>query len=32
MEYVVEYTDEFELWWNGLTEAEIEELRQEKTD
>ncbi len=26
MEYVVEYTDEFELWWNDLTEAEQEDI------
>jgi len=22
MKWVVEYTDEFELWWSGLTEDE----------
>ncbi|HEB54903.1 MAG TPA: hypothetical protein ENI98_01095 [Gammaproteobacteria bacterium] len=26
MEYIVEYTDEFEQWWNGLTEAEQEDI------
>ena len=25
-EWEVEYTDEFEGWWNGLTEAEQEDI------
>jgi hypothetical protein len=24
VEWTVEYTEEFEVWWNGLTEAERE--------
>jgi hypothetical protein len=26
MAWVVEYTDEFEIWWNSLLEAEQEEI------
>jgi hypothetical protein len=26
MEWYVEYTDEFEIWWEGLTEAEQEDV------
>ena len=26
MEWEVEYTDEFELWWESLTEAEQEDV------
>ena len=26
MTWMVEYTDEFELWWNGLSEAEQEDV------
>ena len=26
MEWDVEYTDEFEAWWNGLTEVEQEDI------
>lgn len=27
MEWEVEYTGEFEHWWNGLTEEEQEDVR-----
>jgi hypothetical protein len=30
VEWEVEYTDEFEVWWNCLTEGEQEDV--EKTD